>query len=252
MGVRQRYGQHFLVDDDVLDRMIRLAEIRPDDTVFEIGSGTGKLTDRLCEKAEQVISIEIDGFLYREAKKRLVERENLTLENGDAFRSTVKQFDILVSSLPYSESTRFIEWLIVRSFRRAVVLVQSEFGEKLLSPPKSPNYRGMSAIAQSCLVIRKIENVSRNAFTPPPTVTSTMLVIIPKERPEIEDLMMIKMIFSFRGRKLSAALKSISKHNQIKLNDLIDRCGRDNLGKRVSELEPQEALVLAKVINSFH
>jgi len=135
MRKRQRLGQHFLISQTVAKKIVEAARITKKDVVLEIGTGRGILVPLLCEKAKQVISIEADAILYQDAKKRFSNIANLAIRYGDGFK-TDEKFSIFVSNLPYSKSRKAMEWLIQKKFSRAVVMVQKEFYEKLVSKGK--------------------------------------------------------------------------------------------------------------------
>src|SRR3970040_652750 len=132
---RKRLGQHFLVTQSVAKKIVDAAGITKKDTVLEIGTGKGILVPLLCEKAGKVISIESDSFLYDLAREKFSDITNLTLLHSDGFEADVK-FTIFVSNLPYSKSRDAMEWLVQKKFRRAVVMVQKEFAEKIAEKNK--------------------------------------------------------------------------------------------------------------------
>src|SRR3990172_2568384 len=127
---RRRLGQHFLHSQSVAKKIVEAAGITKKDVVLEIGTGRGILVPLLCEKAGKVISIESDSFLYDLAREKFSDITNLTLLHGDGFK-TEEKFTIFVSNLPYSKSRDAVEWLGRKKFRRAVVMVQKEFAEKI-------------------------------------------------------------------------------------------------------------------------
>ena len=135
MKLTNRYGQNFLVNEDVVNKFITYSSITSLDSVYEIGTGNGILTRHLCKKAKSVVSSEIDSNLYNSSISKLSKYSNLTLLNIDGLKYKGK-FDIFVSSLPYSESERFIYWLINQKFKHAAVILQKEFTDKLISDIK--------------------------------------------------------------------------------------------------------------------
>ncbi|MFQ6135329.1 MAG: ribosomal RNA small subunit methyltransferase A, partial [Nitrososphaerales archaeon] len=206
MRKRRRLGQHLLRDPEILDRIVKAAYVSSDDTVFEIGTGEGDLTERLCISAGRVISTEIDRTLLETAERRLKEYRNLELILGDGF-GTERSFDILVSNIPYSKSGRFIEWLAGRRFKRAVVTVQREFADKVLAELGSHNYRAVSVLAQALFQIQRLFDVGRDAFDPPPKVSSSVLLFRPRGVGAVnrQTVSSLKTLFSFRGRRVSSA-----------------------------------------------
>ena len=173
MKLTNRYGQNFLVNEDVVNKFITYSSITSLDSVYEIGTGNGILTKHLCEKANSVVSSEIDSNLYNSSLSKLSKYSNLTLLNIDGLKYD-GEFDIFVSSLPYSESERFIYWLINQQFKHAVVILQKEFTDKLLSITNLGSYRSISVITQYCFDIDPIEILPPSNFQPRPKVYSTL------------------------------------------------------------------------------
>lgn len=192
-------GQHFLSSRAVASRMVEAAGIMPHETVLEVGTGRGALTPALCERAAKVVSAEADKRLHEEARGRLG-MENLELVCGDGF-GTGARFDVFVSSLPYSQSRRAVEWLCQRPMSRAVVLVQKEFYEKL-----SGALRATSVVANYCFDLRRVCGAGRADFDPPPEVESVVVRMDQKRTLEAATVRAVNRMFSYRRKKLSNIL----------------------------------------------
>src|SRR5438105_6128379 len=172
----RKLGQHLLVDNRILGRIIQAAEISQQESVCEIGTGLGILTAELCRVARSVISFELDRKMFDTSSASLLGRfPNLEMINSDAFRNTGVSFDVFVSNLPYSRSRDSIEWLASKSFKRAVIMVQSEFAAKLLAQQGQKDYRSISAVAGYCFKIERLFDVPRSSFRPPPSVESVVI-----------------------------------------------------------------------------
>jgi len=200
-------GQHYLTDPSVVSSMIGLAAVQPNDRVLEIGTGMGALTRELVGLTKNLEGYEIDKESY-EGLRRELGGGSLTLHNGDAFRSS-PEFDVLLSSLPYSESSHFIEWLSRRRYHRAVVLLQRDFAAKITAPPGSPSYRAVSVISQASASVEIVSDVGRGSFDPPPRVNSCVVTMKWRRSLSAEQTAMIKRIFSQKRRTVRAALKSL-------------------------------------------
>jgi 16S rRNA (adenine1518-N6/adenine1519-N6)-dimethyltransferase len=187
--------------------MIRLASIRHDERVLEIGTGRGALTKELVGLTANFEGYEIDRGSY-EGLKRELGGGRLVLHNEDAFKSS-PDFDVLLSSLPYSESSHFVEWLSRRKYDRAVVLLQRDFAMKLTAPPGSPAYRAVSVISQASAQVEIVSDVSRISFDPPPRVNSSLVTMRWRRTLSAEQTAMVKRIFSQKRRTVRAALKSL-------------------------------------------
>jgi len=207
MGRRRRtLGQHYLTDRSVVDLMVQRAEIGRGKRVLEIGTGRGAVTRELCKIASSVEGFEIDDENYLATERLGLDR--LTLRREDAF-ALPRDFDVLVSSLPYSESSNFVEWLAKLDYDRAVVLLQKDFAEKLLARPGDERYRAVSVISQISSKVEIVRRVSRESFDPPPKVSSVLVVVVPKRSLSAEQIHLIKMLFSQKRKKLGSALKNL-------------------------------------------
>jgi 16S rRNA A1518/A1519 N6-dimethyltransferase RsmA/KsgA/DIM1 with predicted DNA glycosylase/AP lyase activity len=200
-------GQHYLIEPSVVDSMIAIADIKRDDRVLEIGTGKGALTRRLVGLSNRLEGYEIDPTNYENLQGEL--GRSLVLHNRDVFKSSVAEFDVLLSSLPYSESSVFVEWLSKRRYDRAVVILQQDFARKITAPPGSPVYRAVSVISQASAHVEIVSGVDRLSFEPPPRVDSCLVTMKWRRCLTAEEVVMIKRIFSQKRRTVRAALRSL-------------------------------------------
>ncbi|MDH5665303.1 MAG: rRNA adenine N(6)-methyltransferase family protein [Nitrosopumilus sp.] len=229
---RKKLGQHFLNSDSIAKSIISEAKITKNDTVFEIGIGQGILTSLLCEKAEKVISVDIDETLVQNAKSKFSHIDNLVLKSGNGLKKK-DNFTIFVSNLPYSRSKDAIEWLAQTSFSHGVIMVQKEFADKLLAK-SSKNRKAISIIATQALEITTVSKVGKNNFSPPPKIDSVILKITKKNNLSTDIIQTINKIFSYRRKTVKNILKQFDKES------IID--------KRVDDLSGDEIINLAKQI----
>lgn len=187
--------------------MISLAEIRPSDRVLEIGTGRGTLTKELVHLGRAFEGYEVDRQNHL-ATIEAVRGTQARLHLADAFEHRPR-FDVLVSSLPYSESARFVRWLSGSGFRRAVVLLQEDFVRKLLASPGGRNYRGVSALAQLSFDLRVVGRVKRESFVPQPRVSSVIVLLSPRRRVSDAEVANIIRLFSLRRRRVGSALAEL-------------------------------------------
>ena len=187
--------------------MLRLAAIKPGERVLEIGTGKGALTRELAGLATFLEGYEVDGESF-EGLRRELEGTTVVLHNEDAFEAS-PEFDVLLSSLPYSESSNFVDWLAQRRYDRAVVLLQRDFATKITAPPGSPAYRAVSVISQASADVEIAAPVTRASFDPPPRVNSCLVTMRWKRTLTAEQTVTIKRIFSQKRRTVRAALRSL-------------------------------------------
>ena len=229
MRKRQRLGQHFLKSSIVAKKIVDAAGITKKDVVLEIGTGHGILVPLLCAKARKVISIEADYSLYKDAKEKFSDIDNLELVYGNGFKSDQK-FSIFVSNLPYSKSRDAIEWLVQKKYSTAVVMVQKEFYEKLIAEGK--DRRAVSILVNYSSEIEKISNVNKNNFTPPPKVDSVVIKFTRKKTLSKELIQIVNRLFSYKRKNLQNILKQFGKKMES--------------SKRLEELSSEEIIDVAK------
>lgn len=178
-------GQHFLVDGNVLRRLIDAAELTPEDTVLEIGPGIGTLTEELCTRAGRVVAVEMDRRLLSVLDETVGSMPNLELVQGDAMRVDLAGMFSpgervkVVSNLPYNVATPLILRLL-RELPQAesmVVTVQRELADRYTARPGLPAYGGVSAKMRLLSEVRRLAYVPPTVFLPPPRVESAVLRI---------------------------------------------------------------------------
>lgn len=231
---RRSLGQHYLVDPGVIHTIVELAQIRPSDRVLEIGTGKGALTRELAGLGARFEGYEVDRRNYDETIASVKESE-AQIHLGDAFKQW-PSFDVLVSSLPYSESARFIEWICGADFERAIVVLQEDFVRKIMAHPGARDYRGISALAQIAFDIKVLEKVNRKSFSPQPRVNSVIVLFTPKLLVSEAEAAKVMRLFSLRRRQVDSALSELGME------------GAGGHGRRrVYSLTPEEVLELCRV-----
>lgn len=175
-----RLGQNFLTDTNLLDAIVRDAELTSDDVVLEVGAGEGPLTERLAAVAAHVHAIEIDRAL-EPALAPIAALSNIDLHWGDALRLDLAELDpppsAVVSNLPYSIATPLIVRTIeeLPSVQRWTVMVQREIAERLRAEPGSREYGAPSVLVQLACETRVLRSVDPSVFRPRPRVGSAVI-----------------------------------------------------------------------------
>jgi 16S rRNA (adenine1518-N6/adenine1519-N6)-dimethyltransferase len=220
LGLRpdKELGQHFLVDDNLLGVIERLAALSPDDVALEIGAGVGTLTARLAGACSHVHAVEIDRRLEEALGRTLVGRENVTVHWGDAMRLDLAAFrpvaTAFVANLPYHVAAPLVLDSIggLPAVRRWCVLVQREIAERLTAEPGGALYGAPSALCALALEPTGRHAVSRSVFVPVPNVDS-MLVAFAR-RPGWDELAgdwprvvaTVRAAFAYRRKTVANAL----------------------------------------------
>ncbi len=174
---RKRLGQHFLIDPNLLGKIVRLADLQPSDTVCEIGPGGGALTGLLCQSAQQVIALEVDPRMVNFLKTELAGCANLQVQQQDALRYDFEQLPVstvVVANLPYNISTPILFRLFEARSRisRMVLTLQLEVARRIVARPNTKDYGVLSVMAQYLAKVGFGFSVSRTCFRPVPDVDS--------------------------------------------------------------------------------
>jgi 16S rRNA (adenine1518-N6/adenine1519-N6)-dimethyltransferase len=187
----KRLGQHFLRDQRTIQRIIEALAPRPDETIVEIGPGTGALTSVLVERAGRLIAIEFDNKLTPLLHERFGSFTNFKLLMADAltvdFCAEIlpARTARLVANLPYNISTAILQRLIARRacFEEMVVMLQREVVERVLAPAGTTDRGYISVLVEAYCEAEKLFDVAPGAFRPPPKVWSSVMRV--KFRPRI-------------------------------------------------------------------
>jgi len=188
--IRKRLGQHFLTDTRTLDRIADVLEIRPTDTVLEIGPGRGALTDRLAARAGRLITIEVDKLLVPILRARYADRPHVMVIESDVLELSLgdvaKGPFLLAGNVPYYITTPIIFHAMTRPRpERAVFLVQREVADRAVAPPGSKEYGALSVNLQALATVTLRGIVKPTAFNPPPSVDSAILHLVPRTDPVV-------------------------------------------------------------------
>jgi len=206
----KRFGQHFLIDTQVRDRLVESAELNRSDTVLEVGPGLGFLTSILAAQAGRVIAVEKDRTLASYLRRKFADRQNLTVLQEDALKMTVPDSAKIVSSPPYNISSKLILLILESHFYLASLLLQKEFAGRLIAPSGSRDYGRLTVMFQTRAEAKLVEDVPRTAFYPKPKVDSAIVVIKPGNKPSLADKElfedMVRMLFTQRRRRLLGVL----------------------------------------------
>ncbi len=188
---RKRFGQNFLHDQHVLDRIVAAAELQETDRVLEIGPGPGALTTRLLATGLPVLAVEID----RDLAKALEERDeaNLEVKTGDVLRFNWSELLTLppyklIANLPYNISSQILFKVLEHrnAFSCLVLMFQKEVGERLVASEGSRSYGILSVLMQTWFHVEKVIKVPPGAFFPPPKVDSVVLRMMPLSKPRVD------------------------------------------------------------------
>lgn len=259
----KRFGQNFLIDDNVLQNIVSVSDVSSDDMVIEIGPGLGNLTEYLIGKAGHVLLIEIDNKMVEILNDRFKDKKNYTLVNEDILKSNIDELIRkietennaeykkikVVANLPYYITTPIIFKLLQESDRisEIVVMVQKEVAERMVASPKSKDY-GILTLMVDYLADAKIQIiVPNNSFIPAPDVTSAVIQLKKNKKYLVKNekvfFELIHKAFMQRRKKMSNSLASNKFLNMSKedINEMLHNSG-------VSENARAEELPIDKYV----
>ena len=214
----KRLGQNFLIDPNIVRKIVALAELRPNDHVLEIGPGRGILTEALSRTAGHVTAIEVDSRLHAYLETKQAELPNVELVCDDALAYPVESLPmgtVVVANLPYYISTPLLFRLLDQRgrFPRMVLMLQDEVADRLVAQPGGSDYGVLSVMAQYAAEITKAFRVSAQCFRPRPDVASAVVRLRMKERTrlsqekEIAFRALVKAAFAHRRKTLVNSLR---------------------------------------------
>jgi 16S rRNA (adenine1518-N6/adenine1519-N6)-dimethyltransferase len=248
---RKELGQHFLVDENILGVIGRLAELSPDNVVLEIGPGLGVLTRYLADRVAFVHAVEID----RSLEPHLPRLPNVRLELGDALRVDLAGLEPppgkLVSNLPYNVATPIVVESLdgLPTLDRWCVMVQREVADRFFARPGTKAYGAVSVLVQLAAERTGFHPVSRTVFRPPPNVDSALVAFrrrpMPDRYPEVKRI--VEAAFAHRRKTLpnSVALAGAAERDQAA--EALAVLGR-SADTRAEALAPDEFVELAGLL----
>lgn len=237
---QKKYGQNFLIDANILEKIIRLSEITKDDCVIEIGPGIGTMTQYLAESAGKVIAIEIDRHLIPILEETLKEYKNVTIMNEDVLKVDIKKIVEeknngnpikVVANLPYYITTPIVMGLFESGvpLQDITIMVQKEVAERMQVGPGSKDYGALSLAVQYYARPEVLLQVPGTCFMPRPAVGSAVIRLKRYEKPPVtaqdekKMFAVIRAAFGQRRKTLSNALSggltyADSEGNPVQVN----------------------------------
>lgn len=248
---RKRFGQHFLRDRNVIERILAAFDPRPGDSVVEIGPGQGALTLPLLDRLGRLHVIELDRDLAAEIPHLCAGRGEVEVHPADALR-----FDFaglaagrrlrIIGNLPYNISTPLLFHLLEQAdaIEDMLFMVQKEVGERLAAPPGGRDYGRLSVMIQWRFEVERLFDVGPGSFSPPPRVDSTVVRLRPRAADDcvVRDAQrlsrLVQAAFAQRRKTLRNSLRGLASVEQMA------RAGIDP-DRRAETLSPREFVRLS-------
>jgi 16S rRNA (adenine1518-N6/adenine1519-N6)-dimethyltransferase len=256
---KNKLGQNFLIDLNLLEFIVREGEVTQDDLCLEIGTGTGSLTSQLGEAAKAVISVEIDHHFHEVNQRGLGRRPNIILVFGDVLKNKNRLNPVvtnqlrltlenlrpknlkLIANLPYAVATPVISNFLMSefSFERLVVTVQWEIAERLTAKPNTKEYSSLAVLVQSLADVELLRRLSPTVFWPKPKVDSAIVRIRPNaaKRALVQDPLMFRVflrdLYAHRRKNLRGALLAAAgrEHEKSEIDELVADLGMEGRGR---------------------
>lgn len=264
----RRRGQHFLVDANVLDKILAAAELTGADRVLEIGPGLGTVTRPLALAAGRVVAVEVDRRLLPVLAETLAGLENVVVVQGDALRLDLERLCAggpaswkVVANLPYYLTGPLVSRLLTVGtqggrppgrFGLLVLMVQAEVAQRLLAAPGTAAYGAFTVLARYHASVELVARVSATCFFPPPEVASAVVRLRARERPPVAAdpdalFAVVRAAFAQRRKSLRNALAAGLGLAPAAVEEAL-RAGGIEAGRRGETLSLEEFGVLAGLL----
>lgn len=254
LRAKKGYGQNFLVDENVLKKIVSTANTTKEDGIIEIGPGIGALTEVLLENSKKVLAYEIDNYLVEVLNDVLSKYHNFKIINEDFLEANLEEdisyLDdckriVVVSNLPYYITTPIIFKLLSETNRvnEYVLMVQKEVGLRLTSKPNTKDYNALSVLMKYKTESSIAFEVSRNCFIPIPNVDSVIIYIKRKQSDlrvnnEANFLKFIETIFNQRRKTMVNNIINYYRFEKEKILEILNGLGYNpNIRSEVLSLE---------------
>ena len=256
---KKSLGQHFLIDDNIARKIVKIADVNKDDVVWEIGPGSGVLTKILVEKCKRLLAFEIDNEWFGHLQSQY-KQTNLTLINADILQvDFAEYFDgekvKIVANLPYQITSPLLFKILENRylFSSITVMIQNEVADRLCAPSGNKEYGKLSIKLQLYYTIKKIFLVPPHVSRPRPKVNSAVVQLFPRDdTPEILNhkqlWALIDEVFNHRRKMLRVSLKPFLAKNEYE--QLFDTSALD-FTRRPEDLSIREFVDLSNAIETI-
>lgn len=235
---KKKFGQNFIIDENIVDKIANYAGLDKETLVIEIGPGAASLTTKLAQKSKQVLCYEIDKTLEPLLKENLKEYNNVDIIFNDFLKSNVtndiEKYDYkkvyVVANLPYYITTPIITKIIEDNINidKIVVMVQKEVGDRFNAKVGTKNYNSLTIYLNYYYDIRKLMNVSRNVFMPKPNVDSIVVEFKKKENKKLKNKdLFFKLVRDSFKQKRKTLKNNLKEYDIETINNVLKKYNLD-------------------------
>lgn len=228
-SIQKKYGQNFLIDEHVLNKIIAAAELNKDDYVIEIGPGIGTMTERMAPECKHVTAIEIDKELIPILSETLSRFDNVDIINEDVLKVDLKKLIAerndnkpvkVVANLPYYITTPIIMSLLENNIPidTITVMVQKEVADRMMVGPGTKDYGALSLAVQYYAKPYIVANVPMNCFIPRPNVASAVIRLTCHKKPPVtvkDEKLMFKLIRASFNQRRKTLINGVSNFSEL-------------------------------------
>ena len=235
---KKKFGQNFIIDENIINGIINKSEIDSDSLVIEIGPGAGSLTYKLCKIAKNVLCYEIDDSLKDILSSNLEEYNNVDIIYKDFLvadvKNDIKKYNYsklyVVANLPYYITTPIISKIITDKIDvdKIVVMIQKEDGDRFRATPGTKEYNSLSIFLQYNYNIKKIMEVSKNVFIPKPNVDSIVVMFTKHDKEYVKDIeLFYKLVKDSFVQKRKTLKNNLKGYDLDKVEMVLKKYGYD-------------------------
>jgi 16S rRNA (adenine1518-N6/adenine1519-N6)-dimethyltransferase len=257
---RRKLGQNFLVDTDLIEEIMEVADLSSEDDILEIGAGLGTLTRVLAERARHVFAVEIDPALSNVLSLETSNLPNLKIIDGDILQMTLPNVSKIISNVPYSISSplllKILESII---WKKSILTLQKDFAARLNAKVGSKEYGRLTIAATYYSDVKLHGSYPPESFLPASEVYSQIVELQRRPEPPFHVRKpevfwsLSRILFTQRNRLLSKSLKTLSKSGNLPKawsQVLLERAPERLLTRRVRELAPEDFATLSDLVSS--
>ncbi|MEK7125227.1 MAG: 16S rRNA (adenine(1518)-N(6)/adenine(1519)-N(6))-dimethyltransferase RsmA [Patescibacteria group bacterium] len=252
---KKSLGQHFLINEGVIEKIVTAAELQSDDTVVEVGPGTGNLTKHLIHNIQRLILIEKDHRLIEPLRERFGDGSGVEIMEGDVLELNPSNLGLrasgfkLIANLPYYITSHFFKTIfeLWPTPERIIVMVQKEVAQRIVANPPEANLLGLSV--QLHATPKMIAHVSAGSFRPVPTVDSAVLKLVPHNQPLLS-LEQEQIFFSLTRAAFAGKRKKLSNTLHGLVSESIFIQAEIDPSARPQHLTLEQWVVLARILES--
>jgi len=257
---KKHFSQNFLIDDNIANKIVSFLELSENNTVFEIGTGRGVLTEIMASVGCQIYTFELDVDLIDKLENKFAKTDNITLTNTDFLKVDPANYHDgnfkLIGNIPYDITSPLIDWIIKYKdlIDCAVITSQKELADRIVSGHGSKNWAPISILAQCCFDITSELTILPESFYPPPKIKSSTMVFKPHNRYDIKNPSMFNKVvhqsFMRRRKLLANNLNVFDFLNKELILEMFDQLGFDK-NIRAEQLSIEQFIKLTEVVESL-